>query len=299
MLSTILGIALIAVALRDIFDTLFHPHGRGVASESITRLVWRAVRAAAGSRAPLALTLAGPLAFSVVLALWVGMVTLGGALIIEPRLGDDYVFSSGIDPETYSGLVDAISISLVNLTSLGYGDAVATSTGLRVLGPVQALIGLGLITASVSWILSIYRVITLMAVVAWDATETVAAPDFEELEPAAQWPLISELSTRVIEVRRDLMHFPISYCFHRRDPRADLSVALPPALEVCERLAERSPDSAVRFQALRLSAAIDDLAGGANDEYFSSSCGDTEEVFRRWREDHLREMRAAGTGGRP
>jgi|SRR5215211_3245431 len=49
---------------------------------------------------------------------------------------------------------------MVNLTSLGYGDIVPTATGLRYLGPLETLIGLGLLTASISWILILYRVLS-------------------------------------------------------------------------------------------------------------------------------------------
>ena len=81
MLSIIVGVGLIVLALRDIFDTLFHPHGRGVLSERVIRVVWRAIRSTAGAGLSAPLTLAGPLAFSAVLLLWVGMVTLGGAVL--------------------------------------------------------------------------------------------------------------------------------------------------------------------------------------------------------------------------
>ena len=288
MLFAVIGVVLIALALRDVFDTLFHPHGHGVISERVVRLVWRVLRGAARARLPLALTLAGPLAFSLVLLLWVGMVTLGGALLIEPALPDDYQFAPGVDPESYSGLADAVTISLVNLTSLGYGDAVATGGGLRILGPLQALTGLLLITASVSWVLSIYRVITAMAVLARDASSTVAVESFETLAPEAQWPILSDLSSRVTEVRRDLIHFPISYYFHSRDARSDLSVSLPPALELCGRLEAASSSAAVRFHARRLSAATVELADTARSEFFTPDGGGAEAVFARWRHDHMR-----------
>ena len=59
-LATVAGLVLIAVALRDIFDVLFHLEGRAVMSQAIIRVVWRAVRAVAGRR-PQMFALAGPL----------------------------------------------------------------------------------------------------------------------------------------------------------------------------------------------------------------------------------------------
>ena len=54
---------------------------------------------------------------------------------------------------------DAVYFSLVNLTSLGYGDIVPP--GVPALpGPPGDALGLGLLTASISWILLLYRVLS-------------------------------------------------------------------------------------------------------------------------------------------
>lgn len=44
VLSPLLGMFLIALVLRDIFHTLFHPTGTGSLSSQGARYVWRAVR---------------------------------------------------------------------------------------------------------------------------------------------------------------------------------------------------------------------------------------------------------------
>ena len=49
VLATVGGAALVLVALRDIFDTLVHPHGRGIVSERLIRGIWRAMRRIAGT----------------------------------------------------------------------------------------------------------------------------------------------------------------------------------------------------------------------------------------------------------
>ena len=67
------------------------------------------------------------------------------------RSGDKVTIDGGLD--------DALYLSMVNLTSLGYGDIVPTGEVLRFLGPLETLIGLGLLTASISWILLLYRVL--------------------------------------------------------------------------------------------------------------------------------------------
>jgi hypothetical protein len=45
---TVLAVLLVAVALRDVFDTLFHETGRAVLSSVIMRGIWRAFRRLGG-----------------------------------------------------------------------------------------------------------------------------------------------------------------------------------------------------------------------------------------------------------
>ena len=47
-------------------------------------------------------------------------------------------------------------LSLVTLVTLGYGDIVPTSDWLRILQQLEALTGFAIVTASLSWVISIY-----------------------------------------------------------------------------------------------------------------------------------------------
>ena len=59
-----------------------------------------------------------------------------------------------------TSLLDALSFSLVTLSTLGYGDVSPSHGLLRLAAPLEALLGLGLLTASVSWLLSIFPVLS-------------------------------------------------------------------------------------------------------------------------------------------
>ena len=49
-LSTVAGIGLAGIALRDGFEALFHPDGRMVLSRGVMRLWWRVLRRVAAHR---------------------------------------------------------------------------------------------------------------------------------------------------------------------------------------------------------------------------------------------------------
>ncbi len=118
---TLLGVALIAIALRDIFNVLFHPLGRGMVARWVIRSVGWIARHLPSGEGTIGL-LVGPLGYIAVVATWAALLALGWAFIFLPQLPQGFNFDLALDPSRHSGFLDALYVSMVNLTSLGYGD---------------------------------------------------------------------------------------------------------------------------------------------------------------------------------
>jgi hypothetical protein len=287
----VLGAVLVLAAVRDVFDTLFHPHGQGVVSETLIRVVWRGTRVLARGNHRL-LSLAGPVAFITVIAVWGALVVLGFALIIWPHLPEGFAISEGIVAADQEGFVDALYLSMVNLASLGYGDIVPTGDLLRLLGPLETLIGLGLLTASISWILLLYRVLSDYRSLSHEIsllTEAERSSDtgLARIEPAVASQVLADLTSRVIAMRDDFVHSPIAYYFHPRDARHALPVLLPELVGVVERCSAPDRAPALRFQAAMLGQAIEDLLLTIAGEFTRKPTRDVHEALAGYRRDHL------------
>ena len=152
-LSTAGGALIVAAVLRDVFHTLFHPGGEGSISRQLMRLVWRAFHLRSG-RQPL--VLAGPVGFVAVVAAWTLLLVAGFALIYWPHLEGSFIVAPGLEDAANDELVDAVYFSATALATLGYGDIAAATTPWRLLATFQGILGLALLTAAVSWLLSIY-----------------------------------------------------------------------------------------------------------------------------------------------
>lgn len=261
---TVLGVALIVLALRDIFDVLFHPLGRGMVARRVVQAVTGVARRLPGGDGTLGL-LAGPLAYITVVATWAALLAVGWALVFMPQLPEGFNFDPGLDPATHSGFVDALYISLVNLTSLGYGDISPASPLLRVLGPVETMFGLGLLTASISWLISIYTGISRRDSLAHEvllakATEERLGEKLADADPQLLESMLASFAEQLIRVRRDVIHFPIVHYFRTEDEERALAGLLPFLSSLADEAAEESRPQPLRVRAEILRMAIDDFA---------------------------------------
>ena len=290
-LSTAAGAFLVLLALRDVFDTLFHPHGRGVVSQAVIRRVWRAMRTLVrGNHA--ALSLAGPLAFIAVIAVWGTLVVAGFALMLWPHFPGGFAASRGIDIEGGGNVGDALYLSMVNVTSLGYGDIVPTGDLLRFLGPLETLIGLGLLTASISWILFLYRVLSDYRSLSHEISllseaEHASGTRLASIEAPVAAQVLADLTSRVLAVRDDLVHSPIAYYFHPRDARHALPMLLPTLIEVVGECSQAAQAPALRFQAAMLRRSLEDLLSTIAEEFVGTPADLPDEALAAYRRDHL------------
>ncbi len=265
---TVVGVALIALALRDIFETLFHPTGRGIIGNGVAHGIWAgAHRLHSDDRPP---RYAGPLGYIAVLGTWTAMLVIGWAFIFIPHMPEGFHYSGGLVPSEHASLVDGIYLSLVNITSLGYGDISPEAGWLRLLGPIETLFGLGLLTASISWLVSIYGALRRRESLAHEIqllreAERHLGDPLAATEPDLLERMLASFSEQTVAVRRDLIHLPITHYFQsaeERSTREDLRGFL---RELIAQAHDGSRPVALRLQAEMLSMALDDLEATLDD----------------------------------
>jgi hypothetical protein len=289
VLATVAGVALVGIVLRDAFDALFHVEGQGTLSRVLTRLMWRTVGRT--GRAHRLLPLAGPVALVVVITSWAIFLIVGWALIYWPHVPEGFRFDPGVDADD-PALLNALNVSIVTLTTLGFGDVTPVAPALRLIVPCEALIGFGLLSASIAWLVSIHPALARRRSLAYEisllrAAEADGRLSFDGLAPDATERLLAELTSRLIAVERDLVHFPIVYYFSAADPRFSLPVAAPYLLELGTRGAAPERPEIVRLRAGLLLAAIRDFAVTTANRFHGAEASDTEDLLRAYARDHF------------
>lgn len=283
ILLTILGLAIVAGTLIDIFHRLFHPSGRGQLSHLIAAGVWRFSKLF-GDRFGHS---AGPLAVVTVIIAWALLQALGWALIYYPHVPEGFSYSPSINPQWYSVPAEALYISLVTLATLGFGDVVPIEPWVRLAAPVQALIGFALLTAALSWFSQIYPALgrrRALAVRLHLLEANRYADHLDELGAATASRALEEIAAGIMEARIDMTQNTETYYFREIDPRTSFAASLAYAVTLSDR-AKVSPVKDVQLSGCILRAALDDLARLVQQQ-FSATGDTTPQILAFFAHDH-------------
>jgi hypothetical protein len=244
------------------------------------RRVWGLLgRRGRGSRG---FVLAGPLGLVLVFATWAGLLIAGWMLIFLPHVPEGFHSATGAAPD--SDLVEALNISLVTLTTLGFGDVTPDEAWLRIVVPIEALLGFGLLSASISWLLLIHPALARRRSLAYEVSLLRDAAPELEVPPADS--IYAELTPRLVTAERDLVNFPVCYYFAENDARFSLASVMPYLQQLSERGCEPDVPAATRLRATMLREAIDDFAATIAARSHGNSSGATSEILRAYARDH-------------
>ena len=274
VISTIAGVALVLMALNDVFHTL-----RPAATGRLSALVFRAVWAL--TRHPRRISsISGPLTILTTISMWLLLVTFGWALIYLPHIPDGFSYS-GIDPADYHPFVEAITFSLVALTTLGLGDVVPADPLIRLLTPLEALTGFALLSAAVAWFMQLFPALSRRRAFAIDLTglhEAGVTRGLEQLSDARAASVVRAISQSLAALTADLVQTPEIFYFTEEDEALSAPRALHYSLELRD-AGLSSTNADVRAEGRALSHVIDELARVLRGQYPHLGGDSAEEVF--------------------
>jgi Ion channel len=176
--------------------------------------------------------------------------------------------------------------------TLGYGDIVPTNPWLKMGATLQALSGLGVLLAALSWYLAIgqalsqYRSLAHRITLAREA-EPSAELALTRMEPEAVRLLLDDFATRLGAVRVGLLRFPITYYYGSSDERSSLPAVLPYLVWLAEEGGREDPLPEVRLYAAMLHRAIDHFSATIAARFLGVA--PSHRVLQEYYRDHLCE----------
>lgn len=171
---------------------------------------------------------------------WVALLAFGWALLYWPRLPEEFSFAPGLDPSNQDGFIEALYFSLMSLSTVGYGDITPSSGWLQVASTVEALAGFGLLTASLTWVLSLYPVLARRTTLTREITlsaksEREFGSVLGRMEANAAERMLEGMASGLLRARTDIVQFPVTYYFHNDEEKFSFPVAVPHLLNLAER----------------------------------------------------------------
>lgn len=283
----VVGLLLIASALLDVFRTLFHPARHGNVSEALILGNWRLFRRAF----PSLLSTAGPLNLVIVISFWMASVVLGFALLYWIAIPAQIIVSPGMDKSYFTSFATAINLSMASLITVTLGLETNSSL-LQFAMSAEAVVGFAILTASISWILSIYPVIEHRRSLAHEISllhfsEYRGLRRAEQLQDSDFHTLLLGFAAQIATIRTELNQFPITYYFQENEDRSALAPNLFYLAELTEEVSRER--EYCRLAATVLGGAIDDLLEMVRTKYLGSVHGDRWRILEAMNDDHFRQ----------
>lgn len=286
--SIVAGVALLVIALNDVFHTLLRPASTGRLTTYIFRMFWALSR-----RRRRTLTASGALTVVATIAVWIVLVAVGWALIYLPYHPDGFSYS-GVDPADYHPFLEALTYSLVALTTLGLGDVVPVDPLIRLLSPLEALTGFILLSAAVSWSMQLYPALARRRAMAIALTSLhrarISGLAEQRLSPEYSASLIGSVTRALVESTADLVQNTEIFYFTERDDRLSAPRAIQYAIGLRD-AALRSTAADVRAAGEVLGHVMDELARVLTDQYPHVTGDTTDEVLAAVAVSHGHETR--------
>ncbi len=221
------GVALILVGILDVFFTVLHYDGFGFLSSRLYNKLFNAVRLVTRplprTYRALGLSMAAPLMVPVTITVWISLVALGYALIYYSGMDEEFFSLPGRTLEP--SFLEALYFSGTSVSTVGFGDITPTNTFYQALAVSEALIGFGILTLAITYVLGVYNVLQQLGVVsaglyhqAQDTSDpwSILAPHFPGGQHRGLETHLMYLHQGLVEIYEGIRQYPIVYYYHSR-----------------------------------------------------------------------------------
>ena len=300
VLFPLAGALILLLVIVDVFRTVFHTEARGgPLNKWQNRSVW-AMFCIVGKRLqdPARsswLGFAAPLLAVLTPLTWMTLLVVGYALVYFPWM-HTFLVSPG---QLQNPWWQALYFSGTSASTVGYGDIVPSLDTFRILAVVEALSGFALITAALSYVISVYGQVALLATLSLEidghlaggACDALYTEDPRYLEPWGGW--MDNVSRSLVMASHAIAHYPILYYYRPRDPTSSLAVQLGRLVDLIRHV-EQAPEAggpgrlarhpgflALRSAVERFTARVADEISSATDAEEQSGEDGIERVQQR------------------
>lgn len=234
LLEQLLGAAIIAVTLADVFYTVLHARSHiGPISDCTARLAWRGFEAVAAQlpreRRGHFLTYMGPVILLLVAVAWILALTLGSALIIHPHLGSGV---KALHSPTATDFFTALAVGSHSIVVFGDNNYAPEGAAAHLYFIFTSTAGLIVTTLTLTYILHVYTGLQsrdtlglelhLLTDETDDAAELLAGLGAHG-HFSDSISEVSQLASQVVAVEESYHHYPVLFFYRFTEPYYSVS----------------------------------------------------------------------------
>lgn len=228
-----IGTALVLLSLADVFLTVLYVRsGTSLISDRLARWTWRLFRIVdrwVPDDHHRIMSFGGASILLLIITVWVWLLVFGFALIVLPNLGTGIRSLNGPTP---TGFPAAVYFAGANLATAGSNDLIPASKTMRVVAVICPLIGMSIITLTLTYLLQVYQALMRRNTFALrlhfatrgtgDAAELIAGLGAGGDFAGARGDL-GALAHELVNLYESHHFFPMLLFFRFRDPHYALS----------------------------------------------------------------------------
>ncbi len=168
------------------------------------------------------LSLGIPLMILFSLLMWIAIQVAGFAFIYYVGLHrGSFRFSEGLE----ASAVEALYLSGISLSGLGYGDIGPITAPFQLVAAFQALMGYGFLTLAIAYVVNVYKVVEDMGVLSADIyhesertyeAHNILEVHFHRGEPRGLGGRLNNFYSSIISHHEGMRHYPVAYYFYSR-----------------------------------------------------------------------------------
>lgn len=250
------GTLVVLYGLSEVFRDIFHPTRSGTLSETAGRLISAALRHTRFRPA------VGPIALVTVILCWDALLVGGFALIYCGFPPDGVIGPPGAMAHALGQkYLESLYISLGAFDTFQTFNLWSQVDWLRLVIAVEGLIGISMITASVSWLVLLYPAYARSRQFGRRVSSLLEAErrGAENLVQQFGAILLLQLAEGVLQFRLDVILFPILLHFYPTDESATVSHVLPDLVRLASE-AQTSSHGDCKLAGIQLQVALEALA---------------------------------------
>lgn len=284
MITTILlecgGTLLVLLGIREVFRDIFHPTVSGSLSDFVGRLMSLFLRHTRLRPA------VGPLSLIIVILCWVILLATGFALIYCGILAREIAGAHGESHSFAANILRSLYFSLGAFDTFQTFNLTPQTNWLRLVISIEGLIGISMITASVSWLVLLYPALARTRLFARRVSTLLEAEKRlrHSLAQELGEPFLMELAAGVLQFRLDVILFPILLNFYSPHEGSVIGNVLPDIHRIATDALSNSSPRSVAAAGTWLQVTLEDLAQVLAERILAMEAADVPQVFLAFRE---------------